>query len=121
MRRSIICLAILLVFSVTGSYAHGPGGAGHGPQTEITEIQASEQATRMVTIMVERGKLGASWAETGLARYIRSTSLSENQYEPKLNAVDSTSATTMPVCPPIRKPLARASPVISPSNRAVLM
>ncbi len=73
MRRIIVCLVVLLVFSVTGSYAHGPGGAGHGPQTEITEIQAGEQAARIVTVMVEKGKLGASWAQVQPAEVQKKT------------------------------------------------
>ena len=73
MRRIIICLVVLLTFSVTGSYAHGPGGTGHSSKIEISESQASEQATRMVNVMVERGRLGASWAQVQPAEVQKKT------------------------------------------------
>jgi len=63
MRRITICLVFLLVFSVNGLYAHGPGGAGHGPRTEITESQAGEQATKLVAAIVKQGELDVSWAQ----------------------------------------------------------
>lgn len=61
MRRIIICLVVLLAFSVTGVYAGA--GHSHGPKTEITEIQASAQATKIVADIIEKGKLDASWAQ----------------------------------------------------------
>lgn len=61
MHGLIISLVVLLSFSVTGLYAHGPGG--HGPKTEITENQASEMATKVVAAIVKDGKLDNSWAQ----------------------------------------------------------
>lgn len=61
MRRIIICLVVLLAFSVTGAYAGA--GHSHGPKTEITESQASAKATQLVAAIVEQGKLDASWAQ----------------------------------------------------------
>jgi len=63
MRKIIICLFFLMAFSVTGLYAHGPGGEGHGPLTEINESEAGERATQLIVKIVESGKLDASWAE----------------------------------------------------------
>lgn len=63
MHGLIISLVVLLSFLVTGLYAHGPGGAGHGPRTEITESQASEKATEIVAAIVKDGKLDNSWAQ----------------------------------------------------------
>jgi len=61
MRKIIICLAVLLAFSVTGAYAGA--GHSHGPKIEITESQAGAQATKIVASIVEAGKLDASWAQ----------------------------------------------------------
>jgi len=61
MRRIIICLVVLLAFSVTGAYAGA--GHSHGPKTEITESQARAKATQLVAAIVEQGKLDASWAK----------------------------------------------------------
>ncbi len=62
MRRIIICLIVLLTFSVTGAYAGS--GHSHSPKTEkITESQASEQAVKLVAEIVKKGKLDASWAK----------------------------------------------------------
>ncbi len=62
MRRIIICLAVLLAFSVTGASAGS--GHSHSPKTDaITESQASTEATRIVSEIVQRGKLDDSWAQ----------------------------------------------------------
>ena len=62
MRRIIICLVVLLAFSVTGAYAGS--GHSHSPKTdEITESQASEQAAKIVSDIVKKGKLDASWTQ----------------------------------------------------------
>lgn len=62
MYRRIVGIVFLLVFSATGSYAHGPDGGGHGSTTRITEIQAREKATQLVAIIVKKGRLDASWS-----------------------------------------------------------
>ncbi|MHB8843342.1 MAG: DUF6488 family protein [Nitrospirota bacterium] len=59
MQRFIISLVVLLAFSATGSYAHGP--EGHGPKTLITESQAGVKATQLVATIVKKGQLDASW------------------------------------------------------------
>ncbi len=61
MRRMIICLVVLLSFSVTGAYAGA--GHSHGPKTEIGKIQALLKATSIVAEIVQKGKLDASWAD----------------------------------------------------------
>ncbi len=61
MRRIIICLVVLLALPVTGAYAGT--GHSHGPKIEITESQAIAQAKEIVTAIIEKGKLDASWAE----------------------------------------------------------
>lgn len=63
MRRFIVCLVFLLAITANEVIAHGPGGEGHGPLTEITESEAGERATRVVVNIVEKGKLDASWTE----------------------------------------------------------
>ena len=74
MLRNITCLVILLVFSVTGLYAHGPGGEGHKPpDVEITESQAIEQASDIVAAIVKKGKLDASWTEVQAAEVQKKT------------------------------------------------
>lgn len=62
MQRLIMILFFLSAVSTTGSYAHGPEGAGHGPKAEITESQASAKATQLVAAIVKEGKLDASWS-----------------------------------------------------------
>ena len=71
MRRIIICLVVLLIFSVTGVYAGA--GHSHGPKTEITESQASAQAVQIVTDIIKKGKLDASWAQVQPAEVQRKT------------------------------------------------
>ncbi len=72
MRRIIICLVVLLAFSVTGAYAGS--GHSHSQNTEkITESQASEQATKLVAAIVEKGKLDASWAKVQPAEVQKKT------------------------------------------------
>ena len=66
MRSIIICLVFLLAFSVTGLYAHGPGGSGHGPKVEITEAQVITQAKNIVLGIVGQGKLDPSWGKANL-------------------------------------------------------
>lgn len=61
MRRIIICLVVLLSFTVTGAYAGA--GHSHGPKTEITESEASAKATQLVAAIVKQGKLDASWTQ----------------------------------------------------------
>ncbi len=61
MRRIITCLVVLLTFSVTGAYAGA--GHSHAPKTKITETQVLSKATSIVTDIVQKGKLDASWAE----------------------------------------------------------
>ena len=61
MRRIIICLVVLLTFSVTGAYAGE--GHSHAPKTKITKTQVLLQATSIVADIVQKGKLDASWAE----------------------------------------------------------
>jgi len=63
MRNIFIYLVLLLVVSVNGVFAHGPGGEGHGPQTELTQNEVSERAIELVAKIVASGKLDASWAE----------------------------------------------------------
>ena len=71
MRRIIIYLVVLLAISVTGAYAGS--GHSHGPKTEITESQASEQATKLVASIVEKGKLNASWNQVQPAKVQKKT------------------------------------------------
>ena len=62
MYRHVIGLMLLLAFSATGSYAHGPDG-GHGSTTKITESQASAMATQVVATIVKKGQLDTSWSQ----------------------------------------------------------
>ncbi|MBI5075831.1 MAG: hypothetical protein HZB62_11795 [Nitrospirae bacterium] len=73
MYRIIIGLVLLSAFSATGLYAHGPEGAGHVQKTEITEIRAGEQATKLVADIVANGKLDASWAQVQPAEVKKKT------------------------------------------------
>jgi len=59
MWRYIISAVVLLAFSATGLYAHGP--EGHGPRILITESQAGEKAMQLVATIVQKGQLDASW------------------------------------------------------------
>ena len=61
MRKIILCLVVLLTFSVTGAYAGA--GHSHGPKTKVTETQVLSKATSIVADIVKEGKLDASWAE----------------------------------------------------------
>jgi len=64
MRRFIVCLVFLLAVSINGVFAHGPGGEGHKQlDVEISETQVMIQAQTIVTAIVKKGKLDASWAE----------------------------------------------------------
>jgi hypothetical protein len=63
MQRLIIGIVVLLAFSATGLYAHGPDGGGHGSTIKITEIQAREKATQLVATIVKKGQLDASWSQ----------------------------------------------------------
>lgn len=71
MRRLGICLVFLLAVAVNSVYAHGPGGEGHGPLTEITESEAGERAALLVATIIEKGKLDATWAAVTPARIIK--------------------------------------------------
>ena len=61
MRRIIICLVVLLAFSVTGAYAGA--GHSHAPKTKVTETQVLSKATIIVADIVQKGKLDASWTD----------------------------------------------------------
>ena len=61
MRRIMICLVVLLAFSVTGAYAGA--GHSHAPKTKLTKTDVLSKATSIVAEIVEKGKLDASWAE----------------------------------------------------------
>ncbi len=73
MQRLIISLVVLLAFSATVLYAHGPAGGGHGPKTEITESQASAKATQVVATIVKKGELDASWSQIQPAKVKKET------------------------------------------------
>lgn len=63
MRRFIICLVTAIILSATSVHA-GPGsGHSHGPVTPVSESQAIENASAVVSAIVKKGKLDASWTE----------------------------------------------------------
>ena len=73
MQRLIISLVVLVAFSATGLYAHGPQGGGHGSTTKITESQASAMATKAVATIVKKGQLDATWSQVQPAEIQKKT------------------------------------------------
>lgn len=67
-KKIIICLIVVFAFSAPLTYA-GPLAPGHyhPPKSKITENQAIAEASRMVAVIVQKGKLDASWAQVEAA------------------------------------------------------
>ena len=59
MRKSIFCLLISLVVSVAS--VHAGAGHSHGPATTINEQEATQRATEIVSIIIQKGKIDKSW------------------------------------------------------------
>ncbi len=71
-----------------------------------------------------RASSAVSWCSgcsgpTSLARYIRRTILSENQYEPKFMTIAKPNASTRPCWPPSRSPMTSSRALSSPSSAVV--
>ena len=74
MRNIIFCLLIYLFVSVAPVYA-GPGHS-HGPATPISENDAVQTATKIVSLIVQKGKIDKSWAAVKSAQVEKK----KNQY-----------------------------------------
>ena len=63
MRKIIICLLTVFALSGTLAYAGSGHSHSHAPAAPVTENQAIEKAAGVVTNIVQKGKLEASWAD----------------------------------------------------------
>ena len=66
MRTIIFCLLATLFVSVSSVYAGA--GHSHGPTTPINENEAIETATKIVSTIVQKGKINTSWANVKSAQ-----------------------------------------------------
>ena len=66
MRTFILFLLLSIITPVVS--VHAGAGHSHGPGITITEQQAIQRATEIVSIIVEKGKIDKSWAEVDVTQ-----------------------------------------------------
>ena len=69
MRKTVFCILLSFLVSVTAAYAGA--GHSHGPTTPITENEAIQTATKIVSAIVQNGKIDKSWAEVEAAQALK--------------------------------------------------